>query len=518
MISIGTTLITHIINLSIQHQLFPEKWKVAKVVPLHKKDDKTIPKNYRPVALLSVFSKILEKSIFLQTISYLEENNLLHPSHHGFRSNHNTCTALLQMYDSWIQAFEENEISAVVLVDMSTAFDVVDHPILLEKLILYGFQESAINWIKSYLSERIQHVFIEGSLSQPLDVDTGVPQGSIMGPLLYILFTNDLPELIHDDPETHPEVHQDAHVHPEVNHIQYNTHCHHCGGICCYADDSTYSKSSNDPEKLKEEIDSKYQDISNYMAKNKLILNNDKTHLLIMTSSKNHKSHDNFNISLNTGDEIIQPSEHEKLLGGFISNDLSWNEHIRGNENSMFRIITSRVNALSKISQIADFKTRKMLANGIVMSKMIYLIQLWGGCSDYLLTFLQKIQNKAARLVTKLNWFTPTHVLLTQCGWLSIRQLNIYHNMLQVYKIKTTGRPVYFHEKFTRQFGANTRLATTNGIKLDQRVKSELAKNNFTYKSVKQWNELPVKIRQSTTLTTFKKDLKVWIKENIDIN
>ena len=109
------------------------------MVPLHKKEDKTLPKNYRPVALLSIFSKILEKAIFIQTVEYLESNNLLHPSHHGFRSGHNTCTALIEMYDTWIDAIENEEIVAVIFIDMSAAFDVVDHTILLEKLKLYGF-------------------------------------------------------------------------------------------------------------------------------------------------------------------------------------------------------------------------------------------------------------------------------------------------------------------------------------------------------------------------------------------
>ena len=125
--------ITHIINLSIRDNLFPSKWKCAKIIPLHKKDEVTYPQNYRPVALLPILSKILEKAVYIQLVSYLEENNLLHPSHHGFRSKHNTSTALLHMYDLWIEAIEKEELSAVIMLDMSAAFDVVDHDILIEK-------------------------------------------------------------------------------------------------------------------------------------------------------------------------------------------------------------------------------------------------------------------------------------------------------------------------------------------------------------------------------------------------
>ena len=172
-------VITHIVNLSISSRCFPSSWKCAKIVPLHKKDERTNPKNFRPVALLPIFSKILERAIFQQFIEYLESNRILHPSHHGFRSAHSTCTALLQMFDTWVDTQAEGEISAVIMLDMSAAFDVVDHPILLNKMRLYGFSECSLNWLTSYLLNRSQS---DGHLSEALPVGAGVPQGLILGP------------------------------------------------------------------------------------------------------------------------------------------------------------------------------------------------------------------------------------------------------------------------------------------------------------------------------------------------
>ena len=222
-----TPVITHLINLSITQQEFRFLWKVAKVIPLHKKNEILYPKNYRPVSLLSVVSKVLERCIFFQMVEYLEEHGLLYPSHHGFRAKHSTVSALIQMFDSWIEAFEDDEVSAVIMLDMSAAFDVVDHDILLDKLKLYGFDQCSIGWIRSCLTNRHQRVFIEGSLSDELPLECGLPQGSILGPLLYIIYTNDLPEAVHDHPPP-----QEQPQDPLQDHF-FNLHCHSCGVYAC---------------------------------------------------------------------------------------------------------------------------------------------------------------------------------------------------------------------------------------------------------------------------------------------
>ena len=206
-------------------------------------------KNYRPVAILPVLSKLAERAVFVQIIDYLEKNNLLHPNHHGFRPHHNTTTALLQMYDTWVEAMDRGEATGVVFLDLSAAFDMVSHSILVEKLRLYGFNESSSAWILSYLSDRRQTVCIDGTCSSLLALEYGVPQGSILGPLLYILFTNDLPEIVHVQP-----------VPPQPS---FNMMCSDCGGICCYADDSSYSYSGKSDQHISTMISGKFRKLQN---------------------------------------------------------------------------------------------------------------------------------------------------------------------------------------------------------------------------------------------------------------
>ena len=179
----------------------------------------------------------------------------------------------------------------------------------------------------------------------------------------------------------------------------------------------------------------------------------------------------------------------------------------------------SRINALKQISRFSNFKTRKMIANGVVMSKFIYLIQLWGGCPDYLLTFLQSLQNKAARLVSNKDRYTPIKELLKSCGWLSIRQLVAFHRVVLLYKINYEGKPKYLAEKFaTNQNPSyNTRFQGDGRIRKSRIYSKEESKSSFVPDSINVWNRLPTKIRKSENTKAFKTLLKPWIVHNIEI-
>ena len=496
-------VITHIINLSLTQSHFPEIWKTAKTIPLHKRNEKIYPQNFRPVSLLPICSKILERVVFLQIISYMESNRLLHPFHHGFRAMHNTTTALLQMMDVWLEALDEDNITAVIMLDLSAAFDVVDYFLLLEKLKIYGFDEREVVWMYSYLAGRRQQVYVDGCLSEPADLEAGVPQGSILGPLLYIIFTNDLPEIIHD--------------HLFDNNTFFNLDCKTCGSICSFADDSSLSVSGRDAGLINEEISVKFSMVKKYMSQNKLVLNSEKTHLLVMATRNQHRRYGNFGIVLDTGNEVIDPIDDEKLLGCRISNDFKFNKHIRDHEKSMSSVLFSKLNALKKISISASFKNRKMIAEGIIMSNILYVITVYGASDEYLLNHLQVIQNNAARCVTRLGWNARVTELLSQCGWMSVRQLVYYHTLIQVFKIRRDGKPTYLYRKLSAQFDPRTRLAVGNGIRGTLKIKSEERRKSFIPRAIRTWNSLPVSLRKIDKINEFKKQLNMYVKKNVKV-
>ena len=181
----------------------------------------------------------------------------------------------------------------------------------------------------------------------------------------------------------------------------------------------------------------------------------------------------------------------------------------------MQRQITSRINALQKISFAASFKTRKMVANGVIMSRIIYAVQLWGGASDYLLNILQVLQNRAARIVTRKSIYTSQDELLNQCGWLNVRQLVAQQDMVLLYKTLREKKPVSLYRSLSKSFTYRTRAATTGALVDNYRTTKDITKDSFLVRATKLWNSLLPEVRVAISLPIFKSKLRDWIKQNV---
>ena len=328
----------HVVTLSILQQKFPTIWKYTKIVPLHKKKSTLKRENYRPVAILSPLSKVLEKIFYEHIYDYFDRNRLFHPSLHGYRKGRSTMTALLSMYDKWVLAASKGEVSGVVLVDLSAAFDLVQPALLIKKLQIYGLEEDITTWISSYLTDRYQSVWIDHVYSDFLENSIGVPQGSNLGPLFFLIFFNDLPTYI------------------EKN-------------IDCYADDSTLGASGKQVEEVGTVLSSDCDQLSFWMQANSFKLNAGKTHFMTMGTTARLANMEQDLVVMMEGVRLAEsPERCEELLGVTVQCDLKWSKQI---ENLTSKLRT-RLTGLEKLKNVMNKSAKKNIVQGVFNSFLCY--------------------------------------------------------------------------------------------------------------------------------------------------
>ena len=462
----------HIITLSLMQNKFPKSWKYTKLIPLHKKQSKLERKNYRPVALLSPLSKILEKVVYLQLYSYLSSNKIFHPNLHGFRHHRSTQTALLQMYDRWVRAAAAGQVSGVILVDLSAAFDLVDLDLLLQKLEVYGLDSDLLTWIQSYLSERHQAVWVDHIYSKFKSHSIGVPQGSILGPLFFLIYYNDLISSLDCE-------------------------------VDAYADDSTMSASGTVAE-ISCRLTENCQKIVDWMSANLFKLNAEKTHILTVGTGERLKNlKDKVMVTM---DGVLLEENIEKtelLLGCHLESNLKWTAQI----SVLTKKLRARLVGLSSLKYIVPFRTRNTITMGMFNSILVYCLPLYGGCTATQLHSIQVLQNKAAQVVTHLPPRTSRSILYDRVKWLTVNQLISYHTLITVFKIRRNREPEYLAELLNN----DNRL----GRIIIPNTDLGLARKSFVWRGSSAWNSLPQELRECSRIGQFKPGVKKWVKTNI---
>ena len=494
--------INKIINSSIKSGDYIMKWKTARVIPVLKAKEKSrlLPSSYRPISLLPVLSKLVERTVQIQLQRHFEKHRLFHQNSHAYRPHKSTSTAIMAIMDSLYMATDSNLISSMMALDMSAAFDTVNHDILLQKMKIYRCSQNTLKWMSNYLSSRSQVVNIgrHQSLSRPLD--RGVPQGSILGPLLYLVFTNEMPDTI-TDPNCTNTCHLDR--------SKLFVDCTSCGQIFTYADDTTIllsdKKRCNNQAKLNYNLDR----LEQYLANNDLAINVDKTCLLeCMISQKRGRTpgdppHLIVKDPKNPGQHMkVADSKNFRLLGSNLQPNIGWKMHLETGTKAVLPDIRKKLGSLKHLGTQIPFHSRKLLAEGLLISKLQYLISQWGGANQTLLTAAQRTQNKIARWVTGGNKRTRVRKLLTECGWLSIREQIDYHTTTQLWKVFNFGKPETISQKIHLD---DENTASTSTPRL------QFTSSGFRWRATKVWNDLPTDLRHSPSLPGFKKKLRLWI-------
>ena len=508
------TPLTHIINVSIRTSQFANKWKVSRIIPIlkSKESSRSDPSSYRPVALLPVTSKLVERAIQTQLQKHMEKEHLLNRNNHAYRRNLSTSSAIMQLVDSLYEATDRNLISQLMALDQSSAFDCVCPKILIRKLEKYGCSPGVRRWMESYMSFRTQYTNVGRHDSEMVAVHRGVPQGSIVGPLLYIIYTNEISEAIKDE-NCSEEAHEDRTR-------LFGNNCDQCGTIITYADDLTYHIASEHRERNQIKMDRNLKRLQQFLNDNDLVINIGKTAILEcmikQKKGRNKGEPPQLVVQLPAGNDstaipphppgqkVIREGKELRILGVNIQQNMGWQSHLEKGRKAVLPAARKQFGALQQLGRMMPESSRKLLAEGLIMSKLSYVITQWGGATDNYILTVQRLQNKVMRWITRSGRRTKIKNLLEETGWMSIQEQIRMQSLTQMWKILRLSRP----EIYTGRMNI-----TDENYIITKVTRLQFTEHSYLYRTSKDWNLLPDELRETMTLPTFKRNLRKWTME-----
>ena len=361
--------LAYIYNYSLYKGQFPYNWKIARVAPIYKEGSSDERSNYRPISVLPVLSRQFEKLVYKQLYKYLDSHKFLYKHQSGFRSIHSVVTCLLSNTNEWYLNLDDRKYTGMVFIYLKKAFDTVDHDILAKKLYLYGVQNMALKWFQSYLNDRQQLCKVNGISSNVQHIKYGVPQGSCLGPVLLLLFINDMPLSLH------------------------------LSKLTMYADDTSLAYASNSIDDITESMNAELENLRKWLHGNKLTLNVAKTtSMVIGTNRKLHQrdSGDLIQAHFKISGEETEQKTSVKYLGVILDNEMKWKGHI-----SLVSSKVSRAVGMMKCAKkVLPTNLFKMLYLGQVEPRFRYCCSVWGLCGVTTHKTLDKLQNRPIRIIT----------------------------------------------------------------------------------------------------------------------
>jgi hypothetical protein len=454
-------------SLSIGH--FPELWKQANVSPLFKSGDPSLAKNYRPISLLDTIGKVFEKILFKYIFNYVREHNLLSPLQSGFIPGDTTVNQLVYLLNMFSQAVDSGKEVRVVFCDISKAFDRVWHKGLLFKLKSIGISGSLLSWFSSYLSARRQRVTLPGAQSEWKSVSAGVPQGSILGPLLFLIYINDI-----------------------VTDINAN--------IRLFADDTGLSIIVENPVIAANTLNSDLDTISRWARQWLVAYNPSKTKSLIIS----RKSQKQIHPPLYMFNEEITEVEHHKHLGVFLSHNLRWSHHV----DYILSKAYSRINILRKLKYTLDRHSLETIYISFIRPVLEYSDVLFDNCTIHEMNELEKIQYEAARIVTGTNKLISIEKLMSEVKWDTLQNRRKKHKLILFYKMKHDLTPHYLSSLVPESVDASStyHLRNYDDIQVPH-SRTNLYSSSFLPAVIRDFNNLPSETKHASSLSSFKRQL-----------
>ena len=457
-------------NQSLQTGAVPTSYKEANVCPVPQKGDLSMVSNYRPISLLSAEDKVFERLIFKYLFNHLQDNNLLSSLQSGFIPGDSTINQLTFLYNTFCQALDAGKEVRAVFCDISKAFDRVWHSGLLHKLQAAGVTGAVLAWFRNYLCDRKQRVILPSAVSDWKLICAGVPQGSILGPLLFLSYISDI-----------------------VNDIGSN--------IRLFADDTSLFIIVEDPLEAAGSLNTDLDRISQWAATWLVSFNPAKTESLLISRKVNRPYHP----PLFMQEYQITEVESHKHLGLYLSNDCSWHKHIDYiTEKAWYRISTLR-----KLKFHLDRKSLETIYITFIRPLLEYGDIIWDNCTHQEKIELDKIQNEAARIATGTTKLVSIDALYKEIGWETLEQRRNNHTLSLFYKMMNSLAPIYLTSLVPQPVCNLSRYNLRNSNDLQFiNARTNQYYYSFLPSTVRAWNNLPVEIKQSASVQCFKNSLK----------
>lgn len=457
-------VLANIINKMFKDGTFPTSLKNGKITPVFKKGDRECINNYRPICILPFFSKVIEKILYKRLMSYFKKFDLLSPHQFGFRPGFSTELALISFTDKIKLAIDDGSLFGAVFVDLTKAFDTINHSILFHKLASYGITGPALSLIKNYLKNRSQVVQIDGSVSSPKVTNTGVPQGSILGPLLFLLFINDLPLTLR------------------------HTDC------LLYADDTTIYSSHKSIAVLLQNLNVDLKNVSDWCSRNCLHINPTKTTFVIFHSPLSKVPP----VVLTMGDNEIPVTNSARFLGVTLDEHLKYNIHV----HSLMHKVSFGIHVIIKSRNYFERPIIRSLYHSFIHSHLSYCVSSWANTYFCHLDSLQRLQNQAIRLMTFSNVFTPSKPLYQNLNILPLSELLKQKLSLFIFRLKRCGTSI---PAYSNEFFVNTNITrfSSNDNLLLPAARTNYAKLTALFSGISIWNSLPYEIKSASSVHTF---------------
>jgi hypothetical protein len=466
-------------NISLVNGYLPKDWKIARVTPAFKgKGDQNDENNYRPLSVIAHLAKLIEKCVHKQLIEFLYKHSFISKDQFAYLKNHSTSHCLHRLVDDVLENINYKEKTALCFIDIRKCFDTINHRILLQKLHKYGIRNNELKWFTSYLKDRSQVVCKNNTLSDLRNINIGVPQGTILGPILFLLYVNDLSNAV----------------------ISSN--------INVFADDVVIYSSSNCMTELQVNLQCTLDAVYEWYSSNKLTLSIEKCNIMVINSNPSQQIND---FKLRLGDKDLSKVNSTKYLGVYVDDKLKWTDHLK----AMASKVNMNNSRLRRLNKVLPLDIRIKIHNCVNIPIFDYAATVWGDFSIKIHEFVTKLEHRCARAITGKYDIIHTRGadIMKQLNLSNFKERLKYQKSLLMYKAINGDAPDFLKNYITFKSDISQRnLRSSDNLELYiPKPNKHLFKKSLSYSGPQVWNTLPLNVRQSKSLTEFKRLYKTLI-------